>query len=137
VGPALQRYAGDRGETRCLLLQCLKRVQDADDRAEQPTNGAVEPMVARAERPRFISACTMATERSRPAWRLQSLPRRNLLRADWNSESPVATPGVWLFLLRSRCDCFVEFSVLDAPATCSRTGATACARCCTSGSGQS
>src|SRR5262249_61944080 len=32
----------------------------------KPTNGAVEPIVARAERPRFISACTMATERSRP-----------------------------------------------------------------------
>ena len=32
----------------------------------RPTNGAVEPMVARPERPRFISACTMATERSRP-----------------------------------------------------------------------
>ena len=33
----------------------------------RPTNGAVEPMVASAERPRFISACTMAMERSKTA----------------------------------------------------------------------
>ena len=58
-----------------------------------PTNGAVEPMVARPERPRFISACTMATERSRPRL-AASITSSSLTCAEaaWNSESPWRPP---------------------------------------------
>ena len=42
----------------------LERVNDTDHRANKPTKGAVEPMVAKPLTPRFNSACTMASERS-------------------------------------------------------------------------
>src|SRR2546425_9772658 len=68
-----------------------------------PTKGAVEPIVARPLRPRFISACTIATERSRPrlAASITSVSE-TWAEADWNSDNPVATTlAMWLFLLRS------------------------------------
>ena len=43
-----------------------------------PTNGAVEPMVARLEMPRFSSACTMASARSRARLRRLDLFARNI-----------------------------------------------------------
>src|SRR2546429_5423815 len=53
----------------------------------KPTNGAVEPMVARAERPRFISAWTMATERSSPRLAASMTSEsETCCDADWNSD---------------------------------------------------
>ena len=87
----------------------------------RPTKGAVEPMVARPERPRFISAWTMATERSRP--RLAASITSSSLTCDeaaWNSERPVATTlAMWLFLLRSAMEIASSSLLsLSAPATC-------------------
>ncbi len=69
-----------------------------------PTNGAVEPMVAKPPRPRFNSACTMASARSRA--RLEASICSPGMSADspWarNSCKPaVTTLARWLFLLRS------------------------------------
>jgi hypothetical protein len=59
---------------------------------KRPTKGAVEPIVASAERPRFISAWTMATERSRPRLAASMTSEsETCCEADWNSERPVAT----------------------------------------------
>src|SRR5712692_1628635 len=66
-----------------------------------PTKGAVEPMVARPLKPRFISAWTMATERSRPR-----------LAAS-------ITLAMWLFLLRSAMEmASSSLPSRSAPATC-------------------
>src|SRR3990172_2223514 len=87
----------------------------------RPTKGAVEPMVARPERPRFISAWTMATERSRPRLAASmTSASETLAEADWNFERPVATTlPMWDFLLRSGME--MASSILpsrSAPATC-------------------
>src|SRR5712692_6862650 len=87
----------------------------------RPTKGAVEPMVARPERPRFISACTMATERSKPRLAASMTSASGTwLEADWNSESPVATTlAMWLFLLRSAMEmASSSLPSRSAPATC-------------------
>src|SRR4029077_10131466 len=86
-----------------------------------PTNGAVDPIVARAERPRFISACTMATERSRPRLAASiTSASETCCEADWNSESPVATTlAMWLFLFRSAMAiASSSLPSFNAPATC-------------------
>src|SRR5580704_4393580 len=110
--------AGNGRQTgRFGLLDTFERVQDADDRAEE----ADEPMVARAERPRFISAWTMATERSRPRLAASiTSASETCCEADWNSERPVATTlAMWLFLLRSAIAiASSSLPSLRAPATC-------------------
>jgi len=137
--------AGDRGETVAFWLSMPLKKKNASN-ADEPCRTARRTAPSNRwspgpKDPRFISACTMATERSRPRLALRSLPRRKpAAKPTGIPKSPVANqPGnVALLVALGDGDCFVEFSVLECAGNLlHETGATACARCCTSGSGQS
>src|SRR5882762_2579950 len=70
-----------------------------------PTNGAVDPMVARPPSPRFSSACTIASVRSRARLEASMVSPGISPGLSWwalNSIKPaVTTFARWLFLLRS------------------------------------
>src|SRR5580704_13011722 len=88
----------------------------------RPTKGAVEPIVARPPSPRFSSACTIASVRSRARFEASMVSPGISPGESWwalNSIRPaVTTLARWLFLLRSAT--LMASSILpsrSAPAT--------------------
>jgi len=113
--------AGDRGETRCLLLSMPLNAFRADDRAEQPDERR-RRTIGQGRKPRFIPRARWQRT-FRPRRRLQSLPRRKpAAKPTGIPKAPWRNLGDVVFMLRSAMAiASSSFSVLECAATAART----------------